>query len=81
MKDVINLKWLLIEEQRTFNLLKLIHKSMNDVSFPKIIKLELRSTLPSLRREKVVSFQPSMVNGTFQDSAKRFYTLSINLHQ
>ena len=81
MKDIINLKWLLIEEQRTFNLLKLIHKSMNDVFFPTIIKLELRNTLPSLRRQNVVSFQPSMVNGTFQDSAKRFYTLSINLHQ
>ena len=68
-----------IEEQRTFSLLKLIHKSINDVSFPAIIKLELRNTLPSLRRQNVVSFQPSMVNGTFQDSAKIFYTLPINL--
>ena len=58
---------------------KLIHKSINDVSFPGIIKLELRNTLPLLRRQNVVSFQPSMVNGTFQDSAKIFYTLPINL--
>ena len=65
MEDIINLKWLPIEEQRTFSLLKLIHKSINDVSFPAIIKLELRNTLPSLRRQNIVSFQPSMVNGTF----------------
>ena len=79
MEDIINLKWLPIEEQRTFSLLKLIHKSLNDVSFPAIIKLELRNTLPSLRRQNVVSFQPSMVNRTFQDSAKILYTLPINL--
>ena len=79
MEDIINLKWLPIEDQRTFSLFKLIHKSINDVSFPAIIKLELRNTLPSLRRQNVVSFQPSMVNGTFQDSAKIFYTLPINL--
>ena len=77
MEDIINLKWLPIEEQRTFILLKLTHKSINDVSFPAIIKLELINTLPSLRRQNVVSFEPSMVNGTFQDSAKTFYTLPI----
>ena len=79
MEDIINLKWLPIEEQRTFSLLKLIHKSINDVSFPAIIKLELRNTLPSLRQQNVVSFQPSMVNGTIQDSPKIFYTLPITL--
>ena len=77
MEGIINLKWLPIEEQRTFNLLKLIHRSINDVSFPAIIKLELRITLPSLRRQNVV--QPSIDNETFQHSAKIFYTLSINL--
>ena len=77
MGDIINLKWLPIEEQKTFNLLKLIHRSINDVSFPAIIKLELRITLPSLRRQNVV--QPSIDNETFQHSAKIFYTLSINL--
>ena len=46
MVDIINLKWLPIEEQRTFSLLKLIHKSINGVSFPAKIKLELRNTLP-----------------------------------
>ena len=79
MEDIINLKWLPIEEQKTFSLLKLIHKSINDVSFPVIIKLELRNSLPSMRRQNVVSFQPSMVNRTFQDCAKIFYTLPINL--
>ena len=79
MEDIINQKWLPIEEQRTFSLLKLIHKLINDVSFPAIIKLELTNTLPSLRQQNVVSFQPSMVYGTFQDSAKIFYTLPINL--
>ena len=79
MEDVINLKWLTIEEQRTLSLLKLIHKSRNDVSFPAIIKLELRNTLPSLRQQNLVSFRPCMVNGTFQDYAKISYTLSINL--
>ena len=49
MEGIINLKWLPIEEQRTFNLLKLTHRSINDVSFPAITKLELRITLPSLR--------------------------------
>ena len=47
MEDIINLKWLPIEEQRTFSLLKLINKSINDVSFPAIIKLEIKNTLPS----------------------------------
>ena len=47
MKEIINLKWLPIEEQRTFSLLKLIHKSINDVSFPATIKFESRSTLVS----------------------------------
>ena len=61
MEDIINLKWLPIEEQRTFSLLKLIHKSINDVSFPAIIKLELRNTLPSLRRQNIVSFQLSKI--------------------
>ena len=36
MYDIINLKWLPIEKQRTFSLLKLIHKSINDASFPAI---------------------------------------------
>ena len=80
MEDIINLKWLPIKEQRIFlNQLKLIHKSINDVSFPAIIKLELRNTLPLLRQQNLVSFRPSMVNGTFQDYAKISYTLSINL--
>ena len=74
MGDIINLKWLPIEEQKTFNLLKLIHRSINDVSFPAIIKLELRNTLPSPRRQNVVSFQPSMVNGTFQDCKNFLHT-------
>ena len=65
MEDIINLKWLPIEEQGTFSLLKFIHESINRVSFSAIIKLELRNTLPSLRRQNVVSFQPSMVNRTF----------------
>ena len=79
MEDIVNLKWLPIEEQKTFSLFKLIHKSINDASFPVIITLELRNSLPSLRRQNVVSIQPSMVNRTFQDSAKIFYTLPINL--
>ena len=79
MEDIINLKWLPIEEPRTFSLLKLVHKSINDISFPAIIKLELRNTLPSPRRQNIESFQPSMVNGTFQDSSKFFYTLPIHL--
>ena len=81
MEDIINLKWLPIEEQITFSLLKLIHKSIKDVSFQAIIKLELRNTLPSLRQQNVVSFQPSMVNGTIQDSPKIFYTLPITLQR
>ena len=44
IEDIINLKWLPIEEQRTFSLLKLIHKSMNNVSFPAIIKKYLTIT-------------------------------------
>ena len=80
MEDIISLKCLPIKEQRIFlNQLKLIHKSINDVSFPAIIKLELRNTLPLLRQQNLVSFRPSMVNGTFQDYAKVSYTISINL--
>ena len=36
MEGITNLKWLPIEKQRTFSLLKLIHKSINDASFPAI---------------------------------------------
>ncbi len=71
--DIVKLNWLPIKERREFNYLKLTHKAIHTDNWPDINKLEIKTTGRALRKSDEIKLQTSLINGTFQDEASKYF--------
>ena len=71
--DIVKLDWLPIKERREFNYLKLIHKAIHSGNWPDINKVEIKTTGRALRNSDEIKLQTSLINGTFQDEASKYF--------
>ena len=71
--DIVKLNWLPIKERREFNHLKLTHKAIYSDNWPDINKLEIKTTGRALRNSDEIKLQTSLINGTFQDEASKYF--------
>ena len=71
--DIVKLDWLPIKERREFYYLKLTHKAIHSDNWPDINKLEIKTTGRALRNSNEIKLQTSLINGTFQDEASKYF--------
>jgi hypothetical protein len=78
--DVLHeLKWLPIKERTEHHLLRLVHKSQWDPSFPDYLRVEGRVINRQLRSNQSTNLVISLETGTFQDcSSKLFKSVTRN---
>ena len=71
--DIVKLDWLPIKERREFNYLELTHKAIHSGNWPDINKLEIKTKCRALRNSDEIKLQTSLINGTFQDEASKYF--------
>ena len=69
MNDIVKLRWLPIQHRRTFNISKLVYKSINGLSKACSLKVLMKENRRVLRNNNNVTVEPCNIKGTFQDDA------------
>ena len=67
------LKWLPIKERTEHHLLRLVHKSLWDPSFPDYLRVERRITNRQLRSSQSTNLVIPLETGTFQDCSSKLF--------
>lgn len=67
--DILNLKWLPLEERKDFNLLKLTFEALHTKQWPPYLNLQRVSIWRNLRSSDSIRLQIPLEKGTFPDTA------------
>ena len=71
--DVINLKWLPIDERIDFNIIKLAHKAIHQENFPFYLKLGFNTNIRSNRIDNQNTLRVPVTQKTFEGKASRIF--------
>ena len=71
--DVINLKWLPIDERIDFNIIKLAHKAIHQENFPVYLKLGFNTNIRSNRIDNQNTLRVPVTQKTFEGKASRIF--------
>ena len=72
--DVLLLRWLPIKEQRELSLLKLVHKGIYNLHWPKYFKIDIHQPERYLRSSDILRLPVPIENSTFQGSTATLLT-------
>ena len=71
--DLLELKWLPIKEKREWALLKLVHKGIYDMNWPKYLRTDIHKPKRHLRSSDILHLEVPIINNTFQDNAASLF--------
>ena len=73
--DVVDLKWLLLEEQIDSSKLKLVYNGINKENMPAILKLELKKPTRTSRNNSpiIIAKDKNMNKSTFIEEANKIF--------
>ena len=77
--DVLEkLRWLPIKERIEYHVLRLVHKSLWESSFPDYLRLERRTVNRQLRSSQSINLTVPLETGTFQDCSAKLFNQLLN---